>query len=188
MKGLDERTRTSWRSSIFQGIGRQDPGLALRLAKAEGMDGTRFLAWPGQTADEKLASFIALRQWHANDEGGRAAIREAIKDVMLHRPFGQPVVFEDATGWIEGAGVPLEDIRFLTDRSTLDLSYYMDAVETGKWIDWLWRTFPEDWTRARIDGLLENRRTRDAALAWLADQTEERARQIRGDAGGTSER
>jgi hypothetical protein len=187
VRGLDETNRQRWRAFVFQGIARKDPDLLLRLASEEGIDGSGFLVWPDQTAEEKLASFTALRQWHLNNEEGRAAYREAIQKLMLYHTYGRPATFAESTGWLERAGLPPEDIRFVTDRSILDLSYFIDPVETGKWIDWLWRTFPEDWTRRRIDGLFEDSRTGAAARAWLAGQPEDRARRIRGDAGSANE-
>lgn len=181
MPDLDERSARDLRSAVIQAIARKYPEEGLRLATEAGIDGSRFLVWHDQTTDEKLASFGAMRDWCGSDASRTATLPDFIRKLTLEKSWGRAVTFAEATEWIERAGLPPEDIRFLTDRSKLDLSYYIDPVETGKWIDWFCHTFPEDWIRRRLDGLLEDHRTRDAARQWLSTQPEDRARNIRGE-------
>ena len=79
------------------------------------------------------------------------------------------------TGWIEQAALPIEEIGFLADASALDLCYHIDPQETGKWIEWLGRTFPEEQIRNRLQQLFKDHRTKAPAQAWLNGLPPEKA-------------
>ena len=93
----------------------------------------------------------------------------------MKRSYEEPVAFADVTDWIEQAGLATDEIGFLADRSSLDLCYYIEPRDTGKWIEWLDRTFPQEETTQQIKHLVEDSRTSDAAKAWLASLPPEQA-------------
>lgn len=157
----------SVRHSLLAGIGRTDPALALRRAEEAGIDGISFLRGGERTLDQQLAALAALRAWSRDDPEKQTKFREHIEAATLKPTHDNPNRFDDVTGWIEQAALPVDEIGFLADAGTLDLCYYIDPRETGKWIEWLCLKFPEDRIEHRLQRLFEDHRTKAEARAWL---------------------
>jgi len=176
MKGMDEAHRGYRRDVILGAIARSHPDLGLRIAREEEVDGIRYLGGPGQTIAAKLASYHAIRDHFGQDS---EELRKGIEKLTLFRGHDRATPFAEATGWLAEAGLTADDLDFVRDPSRFDLCYYVDPVETGKWIDWLLRTFPGDSPGIRINRFFEDHRTKAAAREWLAAQPEETVRRVR---------
>lgn len=170
--------------ALLTGIGRADPTLALRRAEEAGIEGTDFLRQGERTIDQQLATLTALRAWSTDDPARQAQLLEHIQAETLKPTHHDPNRFDVVTGWIKEAQLPLDEIGFLADAGKLDLCHYIDPRETGKWIEWLCRTFPEEQIGHRLQRLFEDYRTKDEAQAWLkglpADEAAEIERRLTG--------
>ena len=163
------------RAAVLGGIARADPAAALRRAEEAGVPGTSILLQHCHTLDQKVAALTALRSWSGNDGERRAKLDEYIQKQTLKHDFQETVQFDAVTGWIEQAGLTTDEIGFMAKASTLDLSYHIDPRDTGKWIEWLNRTFPEEQAKHQMKRLIKDHRTQDAAKAWLATLPPEEA-------------
>ena len=172
----DQRETEDLRDQILLATARNNPETSMRLATEAGADGSYYLVRASQTSEQKLRSYNALRKHFGKDS---EELRNAIKELTLFRGHDRATPFAEATGWLAEAGLTADDLDFVRDPSRFDLCYYVDPVETGKWIDWLLRTFPGDSPGIRINRFFGDNRTKDAAREWLAAQPEETVRRVR---------
>ncbi len=168
-QGLQLAPENRWfqpmQHSLLAGISRNDPARALRRAAEAGVEGTYFLRGGVKTLDQQLAALAALRAWSHDDAGRQAELRKHIEAETLKPHFQDPNRFDSVTTWIEQAALPEDEIGFLAD-GAFDLCYHIDPRETGKWIEWLCRKFPEDRIEHRLQRFFEDHRTKAEAQAW----------------------
>ena len=149
--------------SMFEGMSRSDPAAALRRAAESGVEGISFLSRGTQTIDQKIAVLSAVRAWSEEDPSRQNLLKEHIQAATLKSTYQQPNRFDEVTSWIKEARLPLDEIAFLADASSLDLCYYIDPQDTGKWITWLCETFPADQVNRRVSIMFTDHRTKTAA-------------------------
>ncbi|RYD67511.1 MAG: hypothetical protein EOP83_02680 [Verrucomicrobiaceae bacterium] len=166
------------RQGVLGGIAKRDPARALRLADESSGEGAAIyiLRHYCTTLDQRVAALKALRTWSGDDAGRKEKLDDFIqKQTMKSHVEGEKVRFKDVMSWIQQAGLTMEELSFLGDRSKVDLSYSIDPRDTGKLIEWLDLTFPEKQSTQQIKRLVQDWRTRDAVKAWLATLPPERA-------------
>lgn len=159
----------SIREAVLGGIAKRDPALALRYAEGTGSaeGGFYFLGHYCTTLDQRVGAIKALRTWSGEDAERKVKLDPFIKEQILKQGYEETVRFETVTSLIEQAGLTMEEIGFLGDRSKVDLAYYIDPRDTGRLIEWLDRNFPEKQSTQQIKHLMEDHRTDQGAKAWL---------------------
>jgi len=171
----ERQTPVLW--SLLKGVAKTHPADAIEKAGEAGLQPKNLpaiLTWPDQSVDEKIAAYTALRDWSRGRENESDDIlQQAVRELVLSKSHDREIQFDTVTGWIRQAGVTPDDLGFLADPSLADLSYYIDPLETGRWMDWLRETFPEDQLNRRYKQLLNDHRTGAAAKQWLSEQPEE---------------
>jgi hypothetical protein len=173
---MTERQVTPVLWSLLKGVARTHPADAIDLALEAGLEPKnlpRILAWPDQSVEEKVAAYIATRDWGRRASENQATLRETIRELALSKSYGGEIRFDTVTEWIRRAGVTADELVFFADPSATDLGFYIDPLETGRWMNWLHETFPEDQLKMRFQRLLEDSRTQVAAKQWLSDQPDE---------------
>lgn len=163
---------------LVGGTAKQDPRLAFKLIGELGLEDAssagQEIASSATTPAERDAILGALRDHlAAGDEDLADDLRlptlQALADGAMKDGF------EDATSWIDGAG--LDETEFTT--MTQCLEHWRTRSDTGKWIEWMAKKLPAgDWESKA--GTMMDQWTRNdykAAGAWLNGAAEGPAKQ-----------
>lgn len=171
----ERQTRVLW--SLLKGVAKTHPADAIEKAGKAGLPPKNLaaiLTWPDQSVDEKVAAYSAIRDWSRRSGSESSDIlQQTVRELALSKSHDREIRFDTVTGWFRQAGVTPDEVGFLADPSLADLSFYIDPLETGRWMDWLRESFPEDQLKRRFQQLLNDHRTGTAAKQWLSEQPEE---------------
>lgn len=178
-EGWDEQRREGMLYSVLTGITRSDPATALRRADELQLKKFSFLRADASTDNQKLATLTALRAWSAGNPAHQAVLKDYILKSTLRSTYKAPNRFAQVTAWIETAAFSADDVAFFRDPSLLDLCYHIEPQETGKWIEWLERKYPDGGADKRIAQFLKDGRTKAHAQAWLDALPPEQAKVIK---------
>lgn len=151
---------------VLGGICRVDPALALQKADESGVEELYFVRKSCQTIPQKIAAIQALRTWSRDNPGKRSRMLDHIQSQTLKSPYDELNRFDDVISWIDQADLTNGEIGFFANSTGFDLCYHIDPRETGKWIDWLGKRFPDDEIAGQMKRLFKDKRTGDAARVW----------------------
>lgn len=163
---------------LIGGAAKRDPRLAFQLIGELGLGDAgsagKHIADSAATPAERDAILGALRDHlAAGDEDLADELRfptlQALADGAMKDGF------EDATSWIDGAGLDEKEITTMTQC----IEHWRVRDDTGKWIEWLAEKLPAgDW-ETKAGGLMDQWTRNDykAAGAWLNGAAEGPAKQ-----------
>ncbi len=121
---------------LIGGAAKQDPRLAFKLIGELGLeevgDAGQEIARSASTPGERDAIVSALRDHLATgDEDDAAELRFPTLQALAEGAMKDG--FEDATAWIDGAGLDVNGLATITN----GIAYWRTGDDTGKWIEWM---------------------------------------------------
>ncbi len=165
--------------SIIAGAAESDPKLAFKLIGEMQMDdvssAVESLVEAGKTAAQRTAILGALRDHLATLPDGpeRDDLLQESLETMGRNLTSES--FESVQAWISQSKLsPVESAQFAGG-----LSYFNTKQDTGRWIDWMAQTLPQDAVANNVDNLIGQWTQEDyqAAGKWLTAAAEGPAKQ-----------
>lgn len=166
---------------MIAGAALNDPKLAFQLIAELGLkDGEGAIdsiVDSARTAGERTATLAALREHlaslpegEARNEASGSAIRSLVQNAAKEG-------FEAGTKWIESAGFTPEELGGISNNG---IEHVIKSTDTGKWVEWLGKTLPEEKGDNAIRSMVRNWTQDDyqAAGKWLAAAPPGRARDV----------
>lgn len=162
------------KQGVIDGAAKKDPKLAFQLIGELGFedpsDAIRSLVESGKTAEQRTSILAALREHLTTlqDESGRSEqLDESLED--MGRNISNEG-FDSVSSWLEKESLsPEEKAKFVGG-----LSYFNTKQDTGRWIDWMSRSLPEDELKENVENLVGQWTQQDymAAGKWLSNSPE----------------
>ncbi len=157
-------------SSVLAGAAQNDPKLAFKLmgelAPDDASESVKVIAEAAKTPEQRSATLAAFREYLATveDSSERDDLRGEALGGLARTIEGEN--FDSVASWVADQKLTPEE----NDRFVAGLSYDTTLTETGKWIDWMAKTFPPEKLGKHAGDLVGQWTQQDyqAAGKWLA--------------------
>jgi len=124
-----------------------------------------------KTPEDRVAALGPVREWCAVlDEKQREGVfvDSMAKLLMKAKSVDEPADFDTVMRGIEAANLRADEVALLTRPDLIDLSYYIQSEDAGRWVGWLGERFSAEVSSRRISQLASDHRTKKAVAEWLA--------------------
>jgi len=164
---------SSVRNALIDGAAAGDPMLALQLFSESGRaprELSTLIERDCHSAVERLAFLAAWREWRATLPTG-AIDKDVTTACLAALAYGamedRPVAFKATSECLTQAQFTPAEMERLT---VMDFAQYLKPEETGQWLEWLEKSWPEKYATSCRQSLMRSLQSSVAAAEWLMQQ------------------